>query len=179
MNNIFVGNLSFDATKEDVEKLFKTFGTVARVVIKEKRKGKSRGFGFVDMPHEEEKNAAMAALEGKEFMGRPLSIRNILPKGEYKPKKLEKPWVKKDAESKPWVKKGPETKPWKKSSFKPGGTKAPYKKFESSSKPWEKREGAPSEGASKAPFKKFARPSSKPFRKPGSTSKPWPKKKVL
>jgi len=80
MNNIFVGNLSFKATKEDVVKLFDPFGTVANVVVVEKKKGKSRGFGFVDMPNEEERSAAIAALQGKEFMWRVLSVSPVIPK---------------------------------------------------------------------------------------------------
>jgi len=80
MNNIFVGNLSFKATKEDVVKLFEPFGMVANVVIMEGKKGASRGYGFVNMPNEEEKSAAIAALAGKEFMWRVLSVSPVAPK---------------------------------------------------------------------------------------------------
>src|SRR5665213_604619 len=91
MNNIFVGNLSFEATKEDVVKLFEPFGSVANVLIMERKKGKSRGYGFVDMPNEEEKNAAITALAGKEFMWRVLSVSPVVPKvkGEAKTKVKE------------------------------------------------------------------------------------------
>ena len=65
MNNIFVGNLSFTATKDDVQKLFGAFGSVVNVRILEKKKGTSRGFGFVDMPNDDEPNKAMKALHGK------------------------------------------------------------------------------------------------------------------
>ena len=61
MNNIFVGNLSFKSTKEDVTKLFEAFGTVANVTIMERKKGKSRGYCFVDMPNEEEKEIGRAS----------------------------------------------------------------------------------------------------------------------
>lgn len=74
---IFVGNLSFDAVEADVQKLFEGFGNVASVVIvmrKEKNGPKSRGFGFVEMPDEQQALAAIAAFNGKEFMGRVLNV---------------------------------------------------------------------------------------------------------
>ena len=83
--NIFVGNLSFDATETDVKKLFEGFGNVASVVIvmrKEKKTPKSRGFGFVQMPDEQQALAAIAALNGKEFMGRVLDVNPARPKAE-------------------------------------------------------------------------------------------------
>jgi len=83
--NIFVGNLLFDATGADVKKLFEGFGNVASVVIameKEKKAPKSRGFGFVQMPDEQQALAAIAALNGKEFMGRVLDVNPARPKAE-------------------------------------------------------------------------------------------------
>ena len=83
--NIFVANLSFDATEADMRKLFEGFGNVASVAIvmrKEKKESKSRGFGFVDMPDEEQTQAAIAALDGQEFMGRPLDVSLAHPKPE-------------------------------------------------------------------------------------------------
>ena len=83
--NIFVGNLSFDATEADMRKLFEGFGNVASVAIvmrKERKGSKSRGFGFVDMPDEEQVQAAIAALDGQEFMGRPLDVSLAHPKPE-------------------------------------------------------------------------------------------------
>lgn len=74
---IFVGNLSFVSTVSDVKKLFGGFGNVTSVMIvmsKEKKAPKSRGFGFVEMPDEQAAQAAIAALNGKEFMGRVLNI---------------------------------------------------------------------------------------------------------
>lgn len=90
MNNIFVGNLSFAATKEDVKKLFDPFGLVADVVIMISIKGKSRGYGFVAMPNEEERVKAIAALEGVEFMQRKLTVSLVSPKvpGEVKLKEV-------------------------------------------------------------------------------------------
>ena len=86
--NIFVGNLSFDATQGDVKKLFEGFGNVASVVIvmeKEKKAPKSRGFGFVEMPDEQQAFAAIAALNGKEFMDRVLNVNPARPKGKGHP----------------------------------------------------------------------------------------------
>ena len=94
MNNIFVGNLSFKSTKEDVQKFFEPFGAVANVVIMERKKGKSLGYGFVDMPNEDERNKAIAALDGRELMMRILSVGPIVPKvrveREHKPRQKKK-----------------------------------------------------------------------------------------
>ena len=92
--NIFVGNLSFDATEEDVKKLFEGFGQVVTVVIvKEKNGKKSRGFGFVEMAQQAQGDAAIAALNSKEFMGRPLNVSPEQPKSalDEKPKKKKLP----------------------------------------------------------------------------------------
>jgi len=83
--NIFVANLSFDTTEADMRKLFEGFGNVASVAIvmrKDRKGSKSRGFGFVDMPDEEQMLAAIAALDGQEFMGRPLDVSLAHPKPE-------------------------------------------------------------------------------------------------
>ncbi len=79
--NIFVGNLSFDAKEEDVYKAFAGFGKVAAVVIVMEKKGKkSRGFGFVEMPEDKEALSAIAALHGRELLGRPINVMPALPK---------------------------------------------------------------------------------------------------
>jgi hypothetical protein len=83
--NIFVGNLLFESTEGDVKKLFEGYGFVTSVVIvmrKEKKVPKSRGFGFVEMPDEQQALAAVAALNGKEFMGRILNVEPARPKTE-------------------------------------------------------------------------------------------------
>jgi RNA recognition motif-containing protein len=75
--NIFVGNLSFEAKEVDVQRVFMAFGVVTSVAIVMEKKGKkSRGFGFVQMPDEQEAVAAIAQLQGKEILGRPI---NVLP----------------------------------------------------------------------------------------------------
>src|ERR1039457_4329593 len=84
--NIFVGNLSFIATEDDVRGIFEAFGNVSLVSIKKKSGKNSRGFGFVSMPDDLQAEAAILGLQGKEFMGRPLSVSVERPKA-VKPKK--------------------------------------------------------------------------------------------
>jgi len=84
--NIFVGNLSFDAKEIDVQRVFMAFGVVTSVAIVMEKKGKkSRGFGFVQMPDEQEALAAIAQLQGKEILGRPINVMSSVPKPK-KPK---------------------------------------------------------------------------------------------
>ena len=79
--NIYVGNLPFTTTDEDLRKAFAEYGQVASAqVITDKFAGRSRGFGFVEMPNEEEAKAAIAALNGKEFDGRQLRVNEARPK---------------------------------------------------------------------------------------------------
>jgi len=87
--NIFVGNLSFSSAENDVRVLFEIYGAVASVRIKKKSGKNSRGFGFVSMPDDIQAQAAVAGLEGKEFMGRPLNVsierpKPVKPKKDYK-----------------------------------------------------------------------------------------------
>jgi RNA recognition motif-containing protein len=79
--NIFVGNLLFEATEADVKDLFSSYGSVLSVaIVMEKNGRKSRGFGFVEMPDEEQAQAAIVALNGKDFMGRVLNVSPSVPK---------------------------------------------------------------------------------------------------
>jgi RNA recognition motif-containing protein len=79
--NIFVGNLSFDAKEIDVQRVFMGFGVVTSVAIVMEKKGKkSRGFGFVEMPDEQEALSAIDGLQGKEILGRPINVMVSLPK---------------------------------------------------------------------------------------------------
>ncbi|MBM3244466.1 MAG: hypothetical protein FJZ15_01565 [Candidatus Omnitrophica bacterium] len=79
--NIFVGNLLFEATEEDVRMAFEAFGAVSKVTIVMDKKGKNpRGFCFVEMPDEQESQQAIAAMNAKEFMGRVLIVSPALPK---------------------------------------------------------------------------------------------------
>ena len=83
---IFVGNLSFQSSENDVKGLFETFGVVSSVNIKKKSGKNSRGFGFVSMLDDLQAQTAIAGLQDKEFMGRSLSISAERPK-PVKPKK--------------------------------------------------------------------------------------------
>ena len=76
--NIYVGNLSFNATETDIRDAFAAFGTVEKAaVITDKGTGQSRGFGFVEMPNKEEALKAIAALNGKDLKGRALKINEV------------------------------------------------------------------------------------------------------
>ena len=81
--NIYVGNLSHQATEEDVQDAFVTFGRVSSVtIIKDKFSGELRGFGFVEMPVQSEALAAIAGLAGKELRGRPLNVNEARPRSD-------------------------------------------------------------------------------------------------
>ncbi len=81
--NIYVGNLSDDVSDEDLQQAFETFGEIASVtVIKDKFTGKSRGFGFVEMPSEDEAQSAIKGLNGKELKGQILNVNEARPRSE-------------------------------------------------------------------------------------------------
>jgi RNA recognition motif-containing protein len=90
--NIYVGNLSFSATNEELQKMFSEFGTVASAsVIQDKLSGRSRGFGFVEMPNDEEGKAAIAAMNGKDVGGRKLTVNEARPRTEGGPRRESRP----------------------------------------------------------------------------------------
>ena len=79
--NIYVGNLSFDATEDEVRQLFAEHGEVASVnIITDRDSGRPKGFGFVEMPQQEQAQAAIKSLNGKEFRGRGLNVNEARPK---------------------------------------------------------------------------------------------------
>lgn len=79
--NIFVGNLSRDATEEDLRQAFAAFGQVDKVsVLKDKFTGEPRGFGFVEMGNKTEAQAAIAGLNQKELKGRALTVNEARPR---------------------------------------------------------------------------------------------------
>jgi len=81
--NIYVGNLSYSTRNEDLRTAFEAYGQVTSAnVVTDKESGESRGFGFVEMPSDEEARAAMEALNGKELQGRTLKINEARPKAE-------------------------------------------------------------------------------------------------
>jgi RNA recognition motif-containing protein len=79
--NIFVGNLSFEVTDTDLREAFQAYGQVASAnVIMDKFTGKSRGFGFVEMPGAEEAKAAIGALNNKDLKGRAIRVNEAQPR---------------------------------------------------------------------------------------------------
>ncbi len=81
--NIYVGNLDFSVTEEDLKKAFEAFGQITSVnVIRDQYSNRSKGFGFVEMPESSEAQAAIAALNGKELNGRSLSVNEARPKAD-------------------------------------------------------------------------------------------------
>lgn len=81
--NIYVGNLSREATEDDVRNAFSAFGQVVSVaIIKDKFTGESRGFGFVEMPSKEEAQAAINGLNGKSIKDRPVTVNEARPREE-------------------------------------------------------------------------------------------------
>ena len=83
---IYVGNLSFRATEDDVKDVFAEYGTVKKVQLPTDREtGRMRGFGFVDMESEEEEQAAIEALDEAEWMGRTLRVNKARPRTERRP----------------------------------------------------------------------------------------------
>lgn len=80
---LYVGNLTYDVSDQDLEGLFTPFGTVESAqVIQDRETGRSKGFGFVEMANNSEAEAAIAALNGKDHNGRALTVNEARPKTE-------------------------------------------------------------------------------------------------
>jgi len=83
---LYVGNLSFDTTENDLQDLFSPHGPVAEVnLITDRMSGRSRGFAFVTMGTPEAAQAAIAALAGKEIQGRALTVNEARPREDHGP----------------------------------------------------------------------------------------------
>jgi cold-inducible RNA-binding protein len=83
MKNIFVGNLSFGTTEQDIRSLFEGHGSVDRVnIVTDRDTGQPRGFAFVEMANDAEGDRAIDALNGKEVGGRALNVNEARPKSE-------------------------------------------------------------------------------------------------
>jgi cold-inducible RNA-binding protein len=81
--NIFVGSLSFECTDRDLLSAFSAHGAVdAARVITDRDTGQSRGFGFVEMPNDNEARAAIDALNGRELLGRAIKVNEARPREE-------------------------------------------------------------------------------------------------
>jgi RNA recognition motif-containing protein len=84
--NIYVGNLSFDATEADIREAFSEYGEVSAVnIISDRETGRSRGFCFVEMPNPEEAKAAIEALNLQRIAGRAVNVNEARPKRERRP----------------------------------------------------------------------------------------------
>ncbi len=170
--NIFVGNLSFDAKEADVRRVFMAFGMVTSVAIVMEKKGKkSRGFGFIEMPDEQEALAAIAQLQGKEILGRPV---NVMP-SVAKPKKPKSQIAAKKVTPRPDFKRtgkyreGRRTISYMKQRLDAGIT-APVaeRKYKPNPLRWRKKP---------RPEARFAKPEGvpKPWEKSRGGAKPWRK----
>jgi cold-inducible RNA-binding protein len=78
---LYVGNLSFNTSSQDLETMFAEAGTVQSAnIVEDRETGRSRGFGFVEMSSKEEAQAAITALDGKEVDGRSLKVNEAKPR---------------------------------------------------------------------------------------------------
>jgi RNA recognition motif-containing protein len=81
MKNIYVGNLTFQTSEDELRSLFEQYGQVDKVsIVTDKFSGQSRGFGFVEMTNDEEGGRAIEALNGQSFGGRNLTVNEARPR---------------------------------------------------------------------------------------------------
>ena len=79
--SIYVGNLSYDVTREDIEDVFNEYGRVSRVSLPMDREtGRPRGFAFVEMSAKDDEAKAIEALDGAEWMGRTMKVNEARPR---------------------------------------------------------------------------------------------------
>ena len=80
-NKLYVGNLSYNVTSQDLERMFGAYGTVQSAqVISDKFSGQSKGFGFVEMGSDQEAQAAIQAMNGQQHEGRALTVNEAKPR---------------------------------------------------------------------------------------------------
>ena len=85
MKNIYVGNLDFRTTEDQLKAAFETYGAIERITIaRDQFSGQSRGFGFVEMTNNAEGEKAIEALNGSQMDGRSISVNEARPKAERK-----------------------------------------------------------------------------------------------
>ena len=79
--NVYVGNLNYDLSEDDLKQAFEEFGEVTSAkIISDRYSGRSKGFGFVEMSSDDEAKAAIEALSGKELNGRTMVVNDARPK---------------------------------------------------------------------------------------------------
>src|SRR3974390_93159 len=87
MKSLFVGNMSFQTTENDLRELFKELGQVSRIqIMMDRETGRARGFAFVEMPNDDEAIKAIKALDGRELGGRNLKVNEARPKNASGPR---------------------------------------------------------------------------------------------
>lgn len=78
---LYVGNVSYDSTDESLKAAFEQFGAVdSATILKDRETGRSRGFGFVEMSNDEEAQAAIEGMDGKDLDGRELRVNEARPR---------------------------------------------------------------------------------------------------
>ena len=83
VKNIFVGNLSFNTSEDELRQIFEAYGQVERVsILTDRETGRSRGFGFVEMTNPEEGEKAITGLNGSQFGGRTINVNEARPKAD-------------------------------------------------------------------------------------------------
>jgi RNA recognition motif-containing protein len=88
--NIYVGSLSYDVTEDEIRDVFSPYGEISSIsIIKDKFSGKSKGFGFVEMPKQEEAEEAIKCLDESEMKGRNIKVNEAKPR-EERPKRRER-----------------------------------------------------------------------------------------
>ena len=86
--NIYVGNLSYNLHDNDLQQIFEEYGAVASAkIIQDRDSGRSKGFGFVEMPNDEEGGKAIEGLNGSEIDGRSLTVNEARPREERPPRR--------------------------------------------------------------------------------------------
>ena len=85
---LYVGNLSYSTTEDDLKNLFSEFGSVtSSKIILDRQSGSSKGFGFVEMENDEESNNAISGTNGRELGGRKLRVNEAMDKPEGRPRR--------------------------------------------------------------------------------------------
>ena len=81
--NIYIGNLSYDLGEEELRQAFEPYGEISSVkLVTDRYTGQSKGFGFIEMANNEEAQAAIDGLNGKELMGRNIKVSEARPRSE-------------------------------------------------------------------------------------------------
>jgi len=89
--NIFVGNLSFTTREENLREAFSVHGEVTSArIITDRETGRSRGFGFVEMPNDEDAKKAIDALDGQDFDGRTIKVNEARPREDRRPPRRDR-----------------------------------------------------------------------------------------